>query len=67
MLCKKSVIKNFAKFTGEPLCSSLFLNKVADLRRATLSKKGLQRMFFSVNIAKLLRAPILKNIPNGCF
>ena len=41
MLCKKSVIKNFAKFTGEPLGSSLFLNKVADLRRATLSKKGL--------------------------
>ena len=40
MLCKKNVIKNFAKFTGEPLCSSLFLNKVADLRRATLSKKG---------------------------
>ena len=29
--CKKSVLKNFAKFKGKHLCRSLFLNKVADL------------------------------------
>ena len=27
----KSVLKNFAKFTGNDLCQSLFFNKVAGL------------------------------------
>ena len=27
--CKKVVLKNLAKFTGKPLCQSLFFNKVA--------------------------------------
>ena len=26
---KKSVLRNLAKFTGKPLCQSLFFNKVA--------------------------------------
>ena len=26
---KKGVFKNFAKFTGKPLCQSLYFNKVA--------------------------------------
>ena len=34
---KKSVLKNFTKFTGKHLCQSLFFNKVAGLRPATLS------------------------------
>ena len=29
---KKSVLRNFAKFTGKHLCQSLFFNKVAGLR-----------------------------------
>ena len=29
VFCKKDVLKNFAKFTGNHLCQSLFLNKVA--------------------------------------
>ena len=29
---KKSVLRNFAKFTGKHLCQSLFLNKVAGLK-----------------------------------
>ena len=29
--CKKSVLKNFAKFKGKYQCRSLFLNKVAEL------------------------------------
>ena len=32
VFCKKSVLRNFAKFTGKHLCQSLFFNKVADLR-----------------------------------
>ena len=31
MLCKKGVLRNFAKFTGKHLCQRLFFNKVADL------------------------------------
>ena len=38
VFCKKDVLKNFAKFTGKHVCQSLFLNKVADLRPATLLK-----------------------------
>ena len=29
VLCKKGVLRNFAKFTGKHLCRSLFFNKVA--------------------------------------
>ena len=29
MFCEKSVVRNFAKFTGKHLCQSLFFNKVA--------------------------------------
>ena len=33
------VLENFAKFTGKYLCESLFFNKVAGLRSATLFKR----------------------------
>ena len=36
---KKGVLRNFAKFTGKHLCQSLFFNKVAGLRPATLLEK----------------------------
>ena len=39
-LCKK-VLGNFTKFTAKHLCQSLFFNKVAGLRHATLLKKRL--------------------------
>ena len=38
---KKGVLRNFTEFTGKYLCRSLFLNKVAGLRPATLLKKRL--------------------------
>ena len=38
---KNAVLKNFAKFTGEYLCRSLFFNKVTGLQPATLSKMSL--------------------------
>ena len=39
VFCKKDVLKNFAKFTGKHLRQSLFFNKVAGLRPATLLKR----------------------------
>ena len=36
---KKSVLRNFAKFTGKHLCQNLFFNKVVGLRPAALLKK----------------------------
>ena len=35
---KKGFLKNFAKFPGKHLCQSLFFNRVAGLRLATLLK-----------------------------
>ena len=42
---KKGVLRNCAKFTVKHLPQSLFLNKVAGLRSATLSKKRLAQVF----------------------
>ena len=49
--CKKGVPRNFAKFTGKPLCQILFLNKVAGLR--------LWHRCFPVNFEKFVRTPFL--------
>ena len=57
----KDVLRNFAKFTRKHLCQSLFFNKVADLRPATLLKKRLWYRCFPVNFAKLLRTPFSQN------
>ena len=58
--CEKGVLRNFAKVTGKHLCQSLFLNKVAGLRRATLLKKGLRHRYFPASFVKFLRPPFLK-------
>ena len=63
VFCKKDVLKNFAKLTGKQLCHSLFLNKVAGLRSATLLKKRLWHRCFPLNFAKFLRTPFLQNTP----
>ena len=67
MFFKKSGLKNFAKFTGKHQCESLFFNKVAALRPATLLKNRLWHRCFPVNFAKFLRTPFLKNTPVGNF
>ena len=41
MFYKKGALRNFTKFTGKHLCQSLFFNKVAGLRPATVLKKRL--------------------------
>ena len=51
---KKSVLKNFAKFTGKHLCRSLFFNKA-------LLKKKLWHRCFPVNFTIFLRTPFLQN------
>ena len=51
MFCKKSVLRNFAKFTGKHLCQDLFFDKVAGLR--------LWHRCFSVNFVKFLRTHFL--------
>ena len=61
VFCKKGVLRNFAKFTGKHLCQSLFLNKVAGLRSATLLKKKLWHRRLPVKFAKFLRTPFLQN------
>ena len=57
---KKSVLRNFAKFTGKHLCQRLFFNKVAGPRPVTLLKKSLWHRFFPVNFAKFLKTPFLQ-------
>ena len=65
VFCKKGVLRNFTKSTGKHLCQSLFFNKVAGLKPATLLKKRLWHRFFPVNFTKFLRTPFLIEIQ--CF
>ena len=59
---KKADLKNFAiGHRKTPALESLF-NKVADLQACNVIKKRLQYWCFPVNIAKSLRAAILKII-----
>ena len=59
MFLRQDVLINLAKLTGKHLCQSLFFNKVADLRPATLLKKRLWHRCFPVNFVKFLRTPFL--------
>ena len=59
VFCKKGVLRNSAKFTEKHLCQSLFCNKVAALKQATLLKKRLWHRCFPVDFAKFLRTPFL--------
>ena len=59
MFCKKGVLRNFAKFTGKHMCQSLFLNKIAGLRPATLLRNRLWHRCFPVNFAKFLRTSFI--------
>ena len=49
-----SVKNMFAKFTGKHLCQSLFFNKVAGLKPATLLKKRLCHRCFPVDFEEFL-------------
>ena len=59
---KKGVPRNFAKFTRKHPSQSLFFNKVADLRPATLLKRDPGTgVFLCMNFATSLRIPFLQN------
>ena len=51
VFCKEDVLQNFAKFTGNTCARASFLIKL----QASLLKKRLWHMCFSVNFAKYLR------------
>ena len=55
VFCKKGALR------GKYLCQSLFFDKVAGLRPATLLKKNLWRRWFPVNFTKFLRPPFSWN------
>ena len=61
----KFVLRNFAKSIGKHLYQSLFFDKVAGLRTATLLKKRPWRSCFAVHFSKFLRTPFLQNISGG--
>ena len=63
---KKGVLRNLATFIGKDLCPSLFFNKVAELRPATLLKKRLWYSCFSVNFAKFLKTAFYRTRPVDC-
>ena len=58
VFCEKGVPRNFTKFTGKHLFQSLFFNKVAGLRPATLLKMRLWHRCFPVIFVKFLRPPL---------
>ena len=61
VILRKGVLGNSSKFSGKHKCQSLFFNKVAGLRPATLLKKRLWHRCFPVNFAKFLRTRFLQN------
>ena len=67
MFCKEGVLKNFVKSTGNQLCQSLFFNKVAGIRPATLLTKRLWYRCFPVNFAKFLRILFYRTPPVATF
>ena len=56
---QKGVLKYFTKLTGKNLGRSLFFNKLAGLRHATLLKKRHRHKCFPVNFENFSRTPFL--------
>ena len=61
MFCKKSLLKNFAKFTGKTCARVSFFKKLQaiGLRPATLLKNRLWHRCFPANFTKFLRTPFI--------
>ena len=55
VFCKTGILENSTKFTGKYLCQSLFFNRVAALRPATLLKKRLTQVF-SCEICEIFKS-----------
>ena len=63
---KKVLLKILQNSKGNA-CTSLSFNKFADLRPATLLKKGLSRRHFFRNFGKFLRTSFRRTPPGDCF
>ena len=73
VFCKKGILRNFAKFTGNHLCQSLYFNKIADLRPATLDSGTLAQVF-SCEFCKIFKNNFFTEhlsttafLTNNCF
>ena len=60
---RKGVLRNFAKLTGKHLCQSLFFNKVAGLRPATLLKKETLAQVFSCEFCEISKNTFFQRTP----
>ena len=65
MFCKKGVLRNFAKFTGNHLLQSLFFNKVAGLHLSL--KRDSSTGFFLWILRNFWEHLILQSTSSGCF
>ena len=61
----KGVLRSFAKFKGKHLGQSLFFNKVAGLRPATLLKKETLAQVFSCEFCEISKNTFLQNTPGA--
>ena len=65
---KKGVLRNFEKLSGKCLCQSLFFNKFAGLRSATLLKKRLwEHRQVAASVEKMCQSAVSKNDFPSCF
>ena len=64
---RNGVLRNFANFTGKYLYQSLFFNKVAGFRAATLLKKRLWHRCFPVNLWNFLEHLFYRTPLSDCF
>ena len=60
---KVNILKNFAKFIEKHLCPSLFFNKVAALRPATVFKKETLAQVFSCEFCEILMSSSFYRTP----
>ena len=56
---KKYVFRNFAKFTGKHQCQSLYFDKVAGMRTATLLKDKTVAQVFSCEFCEIFKSTFL--------
>ena len=64
---EKTVLKNFAIFTGKHLCWSLFLIKLQDFRPATLLERDSNTDVFPWILQSFYEYLFWKTSTNGCF
>ena len=64
VFCIRGVLQTFAKFTGKNLYGSLFFDKVAACKPATLSRKKIDKFVFRWIFKEHL---FYRTSANGCF